>query len=257
MRGGRIAVAGLMFSAGVTLVIAQQRQPGGFGGGFGGGGPTTLVTNKAVQEDVKMTEEQIEKIKTWSKDFREKRTEIMTAEGIDTKDFKALFSPDNAEKLAAANAKVTKEAYKQLEGVLKAEQVKRIKQIDIQSAGVNAFTRADVIEALKLTDDQKSTIKGISGEFAKDSREIRTEAGLGGGGKGGGKGGKGGFDATKMAEMNKKISKLQKETIEKISEKLTADQIKAWKELTGEAFDTTKLQGGFGGGGNFKKKDVE
>jgi hypothetical protein len=256
MRGGRFAVAGVLFTAGVAMVIAQQRQPGGFGGGFGGG-PASLVVNKAVQEDIKATEEQVEKIKTWSKEYAAKQMEGAKERFAGLKD---LSDEERTKKFAEMNAESTKEAYKQLGEVLKAEQIKRVKQIDIQNAGVRAFTRTEVVEALKLTDDQKSTIKGISDEFAKESREIRTEAGFGGG-KGGGKGGKGGgFDATKMADMNKKIAKVQKEAIEKISEKLTADQVKTWKELTGDAFDTSKLQiggGGFGGFGGNKKKDVE
>jgi hypothetical protein len=253
MRGGRFAVAGALFAAGVTLVIAQQRQ-GGFGGG-GFGGPAVLVVNKAVQEDIKATEDQVEKLKAWSKDYTAKQFEGLKERFSGLKD---LSDEERAKKVAEMTAESNKEVYKQLGEVLKPEQIKRIKQIDIQNAGVRAFTRADVVEALKLTDDQKSTVKGLSDEYAKDSREIRTEAGFGGGA---GKGkGAGGFDATKMAEMNKKIAKLQKETVEKISEKLTADQVKTWKELTGDAFDTSKLQGGFGGGfggKNAKKKDEE
>ena len=170
---------------------------------------------------------------------------------------KDLGAEERTAKMAEMAAATSKEAYKELADVLKPEQMKRVKQIDIQNSGVNAFTNADVVAALKLTDEQKTTIKAVTAEFRKDSGEIRTEAGFGGGAKGaGGKGGGKGFDATKMADMNKKISKLQKESMDEISKKLTADQVKAWKELTGEAFDTTKLQGGFGGG-NTKKKDVE
>ena len=52
----RYFVAGSLLIVGMLAIV--QAQPGGFGG-FGGGGPTSLVTNKAVQEDLKMTEEQV------------------------------------------------------------------------------------------------------------------------------------------------------------------------------------------------------
>lgn len=248
MRGTRIAVAAVLFSAGVAAVIAQQRQ---FGGGGGFITPATLVVNKAVQDDIKMTEEQTEKVKTWSKEYTAKQFE-----GIKERfaGFKDLSDEERTKKMAEMTAESNKEIYKQLGDVLKPEQITRIKQIDVQAAGLRAFTRAEVVTALKLTDDQKSTIKGISDEFGKDRREIETEAGIGGG-KGKGKGG-GGGDATKTDAANKKIAKIQKEAMEKISEKLTAEQVKTWKELTGDPFDTTKLRTGFGGG-NFKKKDVE
>jgi hypothetical protein len=159
--------------------------------------------------------------------------------------FGGKADPEMLEKMQAANAAVATEAYKQLGDVLNKDQVNRLKQIGRQQMGLNAFSDAETATALKLTDSQKTSIKGITGDFQKESREIRAESG--GGGKGG-KGGFGGFDP----ETQRKIAKLEKEYLAKAADLLDESQKTTWKELIGAEFDLTKLQfGGFGG----KKKD--
>ncbi len=76
MRGMRFAVAGALACGIVALVQAQP------GGGFGGGGVTFLVSNKAVQEDIKASEEQVTKLKDWNKEFQKKAQEIRKDKGV-------------------------------------------------------------------------------------------------------------------------------------------------------------------------------
>jgi hypothetical protein len=251
--------------AGSLLVIGMiamvQAQPGGGRGGFGG--PLFLVSNKAVQEDLKMTEEQVTKVNEWRMEFFGKIGEIYKDKGIEfgKGGFGKGMSEEDRAKFAEAQAEVTKVAYKELGDVLKKEQIDRLKQIDRQQAGVYAFTNAEVVESLKLTDSQKTSVKGITGDYEKESREIRAEATKDLKGKGG-KGGKGGFGGFGRLdpEAQKKINKVQKEAIGKIVDLLDDNQKKSWKEMVGAEFDLTKLQGGFGGfggkDGKFgKKKD--
>src|SRR4029078_6258998 len=111
----RYFVAGALLIVGMVAIV--QAQPG-FRGGFGGG-PQGLVTNKAVQEDLKLTEEQVTKVKEWATEFRTKSFEIMKDKGIDFKDFKSFNTDEGREKLAEANIAVSKEAYKELGDILK------------------------------------------------------------------------------------------------------------------------------------------
>jgi hypothetical protein len=232
MRGKRFAVAGFLVFGMVALV---QAQPGGFGG-FGG--PTFLVTNKAVQEDIKATEEQVTKLKTWAKDFKTTSDKLREDEGVKfTKGTK--IDEEMQAKINTANTKITAEAYKQLGDILKKEQVDRVKQIERQNMGIRAFTNAEVVDALKLTDAQKSSVKGITGDYTKESKEIRDEAN---------KDKKGGFFLD--PETQKKIAKVQKEYVGKIVDVLDDTQKKTWKDMNGEAFDLTKLQF------TFPKKDT-
>lgn len=235
-----------LFLGGVMLAVVQAQQPGrGFGQFMTG--PQGLLNAKAVQEDLKLTEDQVTQVTKWEKDFREKASEIRKEKGVETGKgggfTKGGPTPEQQEKMAAANAEISKVAYKELGDILKKEQVERLKQIDRQNMGINAFTDTEVVSALNLTDSQKTSIKGLSGDFAKDRREIMAEVG---GGKGGG--GKN-FDVEKFQEAQKKVSKVQKEYLGKAVDLLTDDQKKTWKTLIGESFDLTKLTP------TFRKKD--
>jgi hypothetical protein len=260
MRGMRIVVAGMLLAVGMVAVVSAQ--PGGGFGGFGGGGPLQLIGNKAVQEDLKMTEEQIAKIGEWRKEFFTKSMDIMKDKGIDFGGFGKggggkgggfKLDPEMMAKMAEAQAEVTKVAYKDLAQILNEGQIKRLKQIARQQMNINAFTDPETVEALKLTDSQKTSVKGIIGDFNKDRLAIIQEAG---GGKGGGKGGKGGFGGGfgLDPETQKKIAKAQKEYITKIVDDVLEESQKTmWKELRGPDFDLTKLQ--FGGFGKKDKTD--
>jgi hypothetical protein len=246
----RYFVAGSLLIVGMIAMV--QAQPGGGRGGFGG--PLFLINNKAVQEDLKMTEEQVTKVKEWQMEFFPKIGEIYKERGIEFgKGFGKDLSEEDRAKMAEAGVEVTKVAYKELGDVLKKEQIYRLKQIDRQQMGVNAFTNAEVVESLKLTDSQKTSVKGISGDFDKERREIVAEATKDGKGKG-----KGGFGFRLDPEAQKKITKLQGEAVGKVVDLLDDSQKKTWKELVGAEFDLTKLQGGFGGfgkdGKNIKRK---
>lgn len=225
----RFVVAGVL-AVGMVAVVQAQRQPGGFGG-FGG--PTQLIANKEVQAELKLSEEEITKVKDWAKDYGQKTFKTF---GEKFKDL-PKDQEERAAKMAEIRAEMTKDAYKQLGEVLKKDQLARLKQIDRQNMGVAAFTDAEVVAALKLTDSQKTSVKGISGDFQKERREIFADV-FGGG--------KGKFDAEKFADANKKSQKLQKEYIGKVIDVLEDSQKATWKELTGAAFDTAKLQPTFG-----------
>ena len=260
----RYWVAGLLAAAMFAVV---QAQPGMFGFG-GGGGPNFLVINKAIQEELKMTEEQIAKINEWSKDFFQTAAEIRKEHGIEFKfgkggggfGFGKLSEEDRA-KLEKATAAINKEAYKQLGDILNKDQINRLKQIERQLLGVNAFTNPEIVEALKLTDSQKATVKGVISDFQAERRELMADLGFG---KGGGGFGKGKFDPEAFKDMQKrlqetqtKVNKAEEEAINKILDVLDDNQKRTWKELVGAPFDRTRLMPTFGGfgKGKFKKKD--
>ena len=260
-----VAVMGLCALAAGTLDAQGQGRRGGgaggagggqgrgqFGGGFGGGTtPIQLVTNKAVLEDVKATEEQTTKLADWAKEAGMKYFQDIRAKMQD------VPMEEQAAKGPAIRAELNKELWKQIDTVLKAEQTTRVKQIFVQGMGVNAFTYPDVVEKLKLTDDQKGKIKTITEEYTTKSREIRM-AGRGGeeeeefiafqgqGRRGGGAGGaggqgRGGFGQV-SPEVQKKLDELTKDTMTKIKAVLTDEQKKGFDEMTGKEFDVAKLR---------------
>jgi hypothetical protein len=190
---GKVAIVLCTGVAVVGLTMAQQPGGRGFGrGGFGMGGqgmdPATLLRNPKVREELKVTDQQMEK--------------------------------------------VPEAVLKGLADVLSPEQMKRLKQIDLQVKGYKALNDARVQMALKMTSEQKDNVKTIIDDSDREMREVMKEAQGGGGGFG---------------EAMQKVATLRKEAQDKAMGVLNADQKKEWHEMTGEEF---KLD--FGGGG-FRK----
>jgi Spy/CpxP family protein refolding chaperone len=267
MRGIRCVLAAVL-AAGIVTVVAAQ--PGRQFGGFGPQDAFMLVaTNTALQDEIKATDAQKEAFKAiaekqaeMNKKVFEKYNKDAFAEAKDDKDkFKELITGMNKE-----TTKVREEVLKLVDAKLTEPQKKRLKQINVQVMGINVFsdpnaktgggfggfggggmsdsqkaTMKEVTDALKLTDDQKTKIKGILEEYTKDRDSIRKD--IFGDSK------KGGFDPDKQKDFQTKTSKLSTEFIGKIADALDDAQKKTWKELVGEPFDVAKLRP------TFPKKD--
>ena len=253
MRAIRCAVAAVLAAGIVTVVAAQPGRQ--FGGGGGGQDVNTLVfTNAALQEEIKVTDAQKEKIKpvaTKQAELTKKRADMFKA-GKDG------FDKDKFTELQEEGKKVSEEAKKTFDEVFTAEQKKRLKQISVQQLSVGVFaepveakgkggfggtseaakaTMKEVAETLKLTDAQKTKVKGIMDEYTKDRAAIRTDI------FGETKKGKGGApDPEKTKDFNAKSAKLAAEVMGKIAAELDDAQKTAWKGLVGEPFDLAKLQ---------------
>jgi hypothetical protein len=195
----------------VATPLFAQRQQGGRGFG-GGGGLGMLLVNKSVLEELKATDEQKEKLANVGKDMREKFG----------KDLQAAMKDMNREKAEQLRKEMNTETSKAVDKVLKAEQVKRLHQIELQVAlqtgNLEALTQERVKKALNLTDKQSAAIKETSETLAKERREAFS------GGQ---------FDREKMQAITKKAQ----ESGEKLIGTLSDDQKKAWKDLTGEKFN--------------------
>lgn len=212
----------LTLVAGALLAAPALAQ---FGRG-GGGGAGMLLRNTGVQKELKLTEDQIKKLNEFSEKIAPKMREA----------FQARMDGDQ-EKAEQITKEVREETDKFLKETLKEDQTKRLKQIQHQIAGPNAFGDEEVAKTLKLTDEQKEDIKKINDELGA----ARKEAFQGGGFA----------DPDKRAETQKKLANLNKEAMDKITKMLTPEQKKAWKEVTGEPFEF-RFEGGPGGPGGFK-----
>lgn len=237
----------------VGLVAATQAQPPGGRGGFGfggmGGGPTGLLRSKTVQDAIKVTEEQKEKLTEWAREFNQRSAEMRKEMMAD---LQGTPREEMMAKFAEISAKVNNEAYKELATVLKEDQVKRLKQIDVQVAGLQAFAMPHVREALKITEEQKEKMQEITMSMGREMRDLMEEYGLGGRGQGGG-----GFpkiDPAKMQEMQKKQAVITKEAMDKVMAMMTDEQKTTYKELTGEPVDLEKIRSETQGRGGFQRK---
>jgi Spy/CpxP family protein refolding chaperone len=209
-----LALVALMASP--ALAQRPRQRPGG-GGGRGGFRMNAdfLLTNKSVQEEIKLSKDQTEKLAAIAKKRRE------------------AFSPDLSQEDREKLRKEIGEATKKVKDSLTSEQKKRLDQIVVQAQGLRAFSEKNVQEALKLTDEQKTAIKEISEGVQKKVQEETKD-----------------LDRRERFTKGREIrQKLTKEAMGKIATKLTADQKKTWKELVGKPFEIKFDFGRPGGGG--------
>jgi len=176
--------------------------------------PMFLLTNKSVQEELKITDAQAAKLTK----LREEREAHMKKAFEEAKGDR-----EKAQELFKKFAEEgNKAAADYIKSDLKPEQARRFHQIEIQVGGLRAFDRDDVKKALKLTDKQAEELKKAAGELQTDVQKLRQDA------RG---------DREKMAAAQKKIDEMTAKAMEKAAEGLNADQKTAWKELVGEKFE--------------------
>jgi Spy/CpxP family protein refolding chaperone len=198
----------MVLTLGALALMASPAWAQGRGGfGMGGGGAFILMAPN-VQKDLKLTDQQVEKVRDVLREVTEKHRD-------DYASLRDASSEERVAKMATLNKTVNEEVKKAL--ALSDEQSKRYDQISLQARGVQAFTDPSVADKLKLSDEQKSKIREIAeagrparGAFNKDASEEE------------------------RAEARKKMDAAQKENRSKVQALLSNDQKKAWKELTGE-----------------------
>ena len=190
--------------------MAQGR--GGFGGQGGMGGPVNLLANPAVQKELKLDEAQVEKATKLATETREKMQGLRSQ-------LEGLQGQEAQTKRAELAKPINDEAMKTAHEFLKADQVKRLHQIELQQRGANALTDSAVAKKVGITDEQATKVKTILADSQTEMRDLFSAAG-----------------DDRQAAMAK-IQTLRKETNTKVMALLTDDQKKTWKEMTGEPFE--------------------
>lgn len=244
----------------VAMLADDSAQAQGRRGGRGGFGRRpdsmlSLAQIEKVQEELKITDEQREEIEKISATYGEDMQELMSG----LQDLSREERSKKMAEMAPERDKITAEAEKQLAGVLKEDQVKRLRGITIQALGPNALLRADVAEALKLTDDQSKQIKEIVGsEMTRMTPSPGDRAGAEGKGKkdGDGDGEKkgrkkrgGGGD---FSQIRERMAEARKQTEAEVAKVLTPEQQQQLADLKGPAFEIPAPQRG---GGRFRGGD--
>jgi hypothetical protein len=184
----------------VTPDIAWAQ--GGGRGFFGRGNAAFLLAQESVQKELKLSEEQVQKVQDLAAKMRESFKEAFALEG-----------DERTKKLQ----ELAKENEKSVADILNAEQAKRLKQIVYQQQGASAFSDAEVAKALALTDDQREEVKKINDDTAAQTRELFSGGGL-------------------DEEGRKKLQELRTAASDKIMKLLTDEQRTKWKDLQGEPF---------------------
>jgi hypothetical protein len=165
---------------------------------FGGFGVARLLANESVQKELKLSNDDLDKA----------NTAVEKVIGKFRNDSPKLSNATTEEK-AAFRQKVSNECFKALGDILKPEQVKRLKQIELQQMGLRDEATQS---ALKLTSEQKEKVKQIYEEMLHKKGQILTGVQSG------------------------DLKVLSREWHDKEVAVLTDEQKKQWKDMTGEPF---------------------
>ena len=183
----------------VSPALAQQ----------GGGGPAALLSNTGVQKELKLDDKQIEDAKKLAADMRAKGQEArQSAQG--------LQGDERTKKMQEVGKQMTDEGNKGVAAILKADQAKRFKEIQLQRRGAQSFGDAEIQTALKLDDSQKEKLKALQSETTAKMAELRQNQ--------------------DQAERTKLTTAAREEASKKMSAVLTDAQQTAWKVMLGSPF---------------------
>ena len=207
-------VTAILCSAAAVLVLSSAAfaQGQGRGRGFGFGGGLNMLRIEKVQQELKMTQPQIDKIAA-------KQQELQAAnQGVDFQNMSQEERQAFFQKSQAAQAKAVAD-------ILDSTQLKRYHQLELQQQGAGAFNRKEVADQLKLTEEQKKKIQAIQQGLQEERRGMMQ-----------------GVDFQNMTPEDRqklfaKFQDLQKSSNEKTEAVLTDDQKKTWKEMLGAKFD--------------------
>lgn len=229
-----LTVAAVLGSTAGSLLAQPPGGPGGPGGGRGrgpgggfGGGPLGLLMMPEVRTELKVTDEQQQKLRTAMEGLRPE------GGGGQRGGFGNLSEEERAE-MRKRMEEMQKKADEAMKSVLSEEQITRLRQLEIQRQGAGALGRPDVAEKLGLTDEQKAKMREIQegarpdfaafGNLREASQEEREKV---------------------MSEMRAKREKADADMMAL----LDAEQKAIWESLVGEKFNFPAPQfGGFGGG---------
>jgi hypothetical protein len=165
----------LLAVAVLAIAVVSQAQRGFGGGMMMGGGTAALLARDDVKEDLKLTDEQKEKLAAlMPTGDREAMTamfqEIMKEAGIS--DFQEMQTPEGQKKMAPVIAKRAAEMKKKQDAILTPEQTKRLAEINVQFNGNRVVTQPDVAKELGMTEDQNKAIAELNKKQAAAMRGL-------------------------------------------------------------------------------------
>lgn len=201
----------------------QQRQ--GFQGQLQMAGPGLLL-NEAVQKELKMTPEQVEKAKTA---FGANRQQARGAAQGQRRQGAGGGAGQDVRQLLGNRQQ---EVEKQVKEILDEKQFARFQQLQLQQQGAAALVRPDVADRVGLSQEQKDKIRQIQQESFASLREAMQAA----------RTGQGADRQGAMAQIREKMMKAREESNAKIIGMLSAEQKKKWDDLLGPAFNFEQIR---------------
>jgi hypothetical protein len=178
-----------------------------------GGGPFLVFRDK-VQKKLKLSDDQKQKLMDKFPDHAEETRKVFEK----IKDLK----PEEREKeMQSHRQKAREKLAALLKETLKAEQLKRLRELELRQEGSFALGRPEIAKELKITDEQRKQFMGVVQEMQEKIGPLIKEVQSGG----------------NPEEIRPKVMKIRKEHAERLEALLTDAQKKQWKEMLGKSLD--------------------
>ncbi|MEW4567122.1 Spy/CpxP family protein refolding chaperone [Tautonia sp. JC769] len=236
----------LALALGLSVILSAPvlaQRPGGPGqggpgrpGGMRGmqGGLVQILSMPPVVDELELSEEQTSKVRTIADQFREELMGRMR----ETREALADLGPEaRRDRFEEMTRTLDESAQERLQEVLEPEQMTRLRQIQLQLQGVQAFANPRVKESLKLDDEQQSKLSELIEAYRSETQSLMADA----------------READQRGQVMRDLMELRRETLDKAMSILTDEQKSSWDELTGETFQMGPgaggRRGGFGPGG--------
>ncbi|WP_199756677.1 hypothetical protein [Tautonia sociabilis] len=203
----------------------QGRFGPGMGMGMGMGGLIQPLMAPPVQQELKLSDDQISEIQAIAEEQRGSMRGLFQELGdLDPEARREKMQSILQEREDATRAK--------LKEVLDEGQLARVEQIHLQMQGIDAFSSPEVREKLTLSEDQVAKIDEVIASYRDEARTIMENA----------------RQAEQPGAVMRDLMALRSSSVEKAMATLTDEQKATWKEMTGEPFEMP-FGGGFGRGG--------
>lgn len=134
--------------------------PGGMmGGGMRGGGVVGLLQNEVIQAELGISKETAEEAGSAAREVMRGAGGFEAFRGL--RDLSEEERRAKMEELRAKMQELGKDAEKKVAELIGMEKFGRLKEIELQLAGVQAIARPDVAAFLELTDEQKQELQDL------------------------------------------------------------------------------------------------
>lgn len=171
-------------------------------------GTLTLLHRPRIQEELKLSEEQLARLQRPGKD---ERLEICRF-------FRGLTRCPHHE-WSKKTSEFVAVRQQQIAAILNQAQQKRLREIGFQQEGFFALTRAETAEALDLTPMQRQQVASLVKDYGKRYSKLVSEA---------------------APELSAKVRTLRGEVASRLGELLNERQRKHWEQRMGKPFDLGK-----------------
>ncbi len=222
-----IAFATLLALA--TGAMAQDQperggaRPRGMPRNFGG---LRLFFFSQVQDELKLTDDQKTKLRELSEELRaERQKRIGNLDDLSPEQRRQKFE-EIRQQMQKEAPKLAEDLRKKVGAILKPDQVKRWRQIELQQEGPQALLRPEVAEAVGLTADQKTKLEQISHDAQEKAGALFREL----------RGGDRQTRDERMSQLREKARKIREEGEKQAMALLKPEQKKKLVEMMGEPF---------------------